>query len=68
MEKVPALVNLSHSKTFVVSYPTTVMPVAVMVQLFNVANMELIAGKDLLELFVKVFGDVLKGCAKRYRA
>ncbi|KAG0562955.1 hypothetical protein KC19_9G186000 [Ceratodon purpureus] len=34
----------------------------VMVQLFNVPNMELIRSKDLLKLFVMVFGKILKRC------
>lgn len=37
-----------------------------MVQLFNVANLPLIKKKNLLKLFVDVFGNVLKSCVKRY--
>lgn len=39
---------------------------AVMVQLFNVANLPLIKKKNLLKLFVDVFGNVLRSCVKRY--
>lgn len=37
-----------------------------MVQLFNVANLPLIKKKNLLKLFVDVFGNVLKSCVRRY--
>jgi hypothetical protein len=37
-----------------------------MVQLFNVANMDLIRSMDLLKLFVTVFGKILKRCLQRY--
>jgi len=40
--------------------------VAVMVQLFNVPNLELIKKMDLLRLFVTVFGKILKRCLIRY--
>lgn len=40
--------------------------VAVMVQLFNVPNMELIKKMDLLRLFVTVFDKILKRCLRRY--
>jgi len=40
--------------------------VAVMVQLFNVPNMDLIKKMDLLGLFVTVFRKILKRCLKRY--
>lgn len=39
--------------------------IAVMVQLFNAPNLELIKSKNLLKLFVMVLDNILKRCVKR---